>query len=127
MKFEDDLRAALGRVDAPNGFAARVVARARLQALAADKTTGTRRAGPTRRSWMVVLATAASLALATSSGLVFLEQQKRETAERARALAVQALRLASTELQQIHSRVVNRRANPSSDDQPSKQTLEPRQ
>jgi hypothetical protein len=126
MKFEDDLRSALERVDAPHGFAARVVTRARLQVLAEGERRAPPPARPTRRSWMVVLATAASLALATSSGLVFLEQQKRAEAERARTLAMQALRLASAELQQIHSRVVNRRAATPSSERPTQKTAEQR-
>jgi hypothetical protein len=126
MKLEDDLRDALARIEAPEGFAARVVARARLQDLGQDE-------GPTRqpwraatRSWFVVLATAASLTVATSSGLFFLEHQKRADAERARRLALQALRLASAELQQIQSRVVNRRPAPAIGGQPSQNPSEQR-
>lgn len=110
MTIEDDLRTALRRIDAPEGFATRVVARARLQDLEREHRPGPPARGSSARSRLVVLATAASLAMATSSGLFFLEQQKRADAERARSLAMQALRLVSAELQQIQSRVVNRRA-----------------
>lgn len=125
MKLEDDLRAALERIEAPSGFATRVVARARLQRLAVDGRPAPVSQPPTRRSWAVVLAAAASLIVTTSSGLVFLDRQKQADAERARGLAVLALRVASAELQQIQSRIVNRRAasarNERSSQDPSEQ------
>jgi hypothetical protein len=126
MKLEDDLRAALERIEAPSGFATRVVARARLQQLAEDGRSAPSPQPPARRSWAVVLAAAASLIVATSSGLVFLDRQKQADAERARGLAVQALRLASAELQQIQSRVVNRRTAPASGERPSQNPSEQR-
>ena len=126
MKLEDDLRAALARIEAPDGFAARVVARARVQDMERDDGPARPPQPATTRSWLVVLATAASLAVATSSGLLYLGHQKRADAERARRLALQALRLTSAELQQIQSRVVNRQAVPASDSQLPQHPLEPR-
>jgi len=126
MKLEEDLRAALERIEAPSGFATRVVARARLQQLVRDQRPARLPEAPTPRSWAVVLAAAASLVLATSSGLVFLDHQKRADAERAHGLAVQALRVASAELQQIQSRVVNRRGASASDERSSQNPSEQR-
>jgi hypothetical protein len=126
MRFEDDLRAALERIEAPHGFATRVAARARLQQLAGGERPARLAGPPARRSWAVVLAAAASLVVATSSGLVFLDQQKRADAQRARVLAIQALRVASAELQHIQSRVVNRRAMAASDDRSSQNPAESR-
>ena len=126
MKLEDELRTALERIEPPEGFAARVVARARLQDLARSDRPARPSARATGRSWFVVLAAAASLTVATSSGLFFLEQQKRADAERARGLALQALRLASAELRQIQSRVVNRRAGTANGEPPSLERVEQR-
>jgi hypothetical protein len=126
MRFEDDLRTALQRIEAPGGFAMRVVARARLRQVSLDDRPGHALEPPTARSWVVVLATAASLILATSSGLVFLDHQKRADAERARGLALQALRVASVELQQIQSRLVNRYVASASDEQSSQTPSEQR-
>lgn len=126
MKLEDDLRASLERIEAPEGFAVRVVARARLQGMGGSGEPARPSGRATARSRFVVLATAASLTVAASSGLFFLEQQKRADAERARGLALQALRLASAELQQIQSRVVNRRAGTANGEQPSHERVEQR-
>lgn len=126
MTFEDDLRGALERIEAPEGFAARVVARARLQDLAGNGRPARPSGRATTRSRFVVLATAASLTMAVSSGIFFLQQQKRADAERARGLALQALRLASAELQHIQSRVVNRRADTANGGRPSQERVEQR-
>ena len=126
MKLEEDLRAALERIEAPSGFATRVVARARLQQLAVDGRPALVSQPPTGHSWAVALAAAASLIVTTASGLVFLDRQRQADAERARGLAVQALRVATAELQQIQARVVDRGAASASNKRSSQNPSEQR-
>jgi hypothetical protein len=106
MTFEDQLRASLRRREAPEGFASRVAARAAAER--AMSGAPTRRTPARGRPRWVALGMAASLALATASGLVFLERQKETEARRAQAQVIQALRIAEAELAQIRSRVAAR-------------------
>jgi hypothetical protein len=53
----------------------------------------------------VALGLAASMTLATSAGLVFLETQRRAEGERARQQVITALRLTSGELNEIGRRL----------------------
>jgi hypothetical protein len=108
MTFEDQLRDALRRKEPPPGFAARVASLA--ASGGAPHESDGRHATPGRalRSRWVAFGMAASLALATASGLVFLDRQKQAEARRARALAIQALRVTSAELGHIQSRVTAR-------------------
>jgi len=104
MTVEDQLRAALRRKEAPAGFAARVVSRAARER--PDAAPSAPAARP--RSRWVALGMAASLALATGSGLVFLDRQKEAEARHARALVIEALRVTNAELSHIQSRVTAR-------------------
>jgi hypothetical protein len=108
MTVEDQLRAALRRKAPPAGFAARVVSQAAGEPRSRQVSAPTPliRAGSKRPRW-VALGVAASLVLATGSGLVFLDRQKAIEARRARALAIEALRVANTELNHIQSRVTS--------------------
>jgi hypothetical protein len=106
MTFDDELRRALRRVAAPDGFAAHVAARA-MQASGRehDTTVPTTKVTVTSRRVWLVAGLAASLAVVVGGGLGLLEHRRVEEAREARELAVQALRLASVELNQIHTRV----------------------
>ena len=106
MTFEDQLRTSLRRREAPDGFAARVVARAAAErAMSGAPTSRTPALG--RPRW-VALGLAASLTLATAAGLAFLDRQKEAEARRAQGQAIEALRIANAELLEIRSRVTAR-------------------
>jgi hypothetical protein len=104
MNFEDELRYAMRRVDAPDGFATRVVAKAIRQSQAAARTTG--HVPP--QDWWLAAGLAASLVAAVGGGLGLLEHRRAAEARQARDLALQALRLASAQLNEIHARVSTR-------------------
>ncbi len=95
--FERQLRDALRRVDAPPGFAERVVAKAAARERAKHV--------PVRR-WLAV---AASVLLVVSGGVYGehyrREQIRRQQAEAARAQLVVALRITSRQIEKVEERL----------------------
>jgi anti-sigma factor RsiW len=99
--LDASLRGALRPVDPGEQFTARVLAARR--AGAAPRTT---REAP--RRWRVPAALAASLALAAVAGLFVVQQRAQEEAERQRvahAQVIQALQIASAQLDAVHRRL----------------------
>ena len=100
---EDDLRRALRRVDAPDGFAGRVIERAARERAsrnaAADPTTARRRS-------LMSIAAAAMLAIAVLTGLWYRSEQRRIAAgEEAKRHVLVSLRIAGDKLQLARARV----------------------
>ena len=109
MHGEDELRRALRRVEAPAGFAERVLRRAAdagAQAVAPGRTRIRRLLGGPMARW----ATAATLAVAVTGGVWYRAEQRRqaEGAEARRQVLV-GLRIASSKLQLVQLRVNQRR------------------
>ena len=110
MNIEPHLRRALAPVSAPKGFADRVVARAVAgtrpsRSANAPETFGRR----TSRAW---LALAASLAIAATGGVGYLQHARRVEGERARAQVLEALQVTRAVLDAVQRTVSDRQSQP---------------
>jgi hypothetical protein len=96
--FEDsELRRALRRVDAPEGFADRL--RARIE----QSQPGSPR--PTRLAWAGALALAATLIIAAGGAWYRAEEQRRTQGEEAKRQVLVSLNIASNKLRAIQMKV----------------------
>ncbi len=101
---EDDLRRALERRDAPEGFAARVMARLGEP----ERVEAPVHVGLFARPWWRMATVAASLAVLLTGGLMQYEHQRRERmeAEAARDQLLTALQLTAGKLKLTRARIV---------------------
>lgn len=99
--MDDELRRALGRVDPPRGFAARVRARVAAAGPVSPNERGTSAAWA-RAGW----AMAATLAIAVGSGVWFrAQEQRRAQGEEAKRQVLLSLSIASSKLRAIETKV----------------------
>ena len=116
MNVEQELRRALRPADPGPRFTERVVAMAQS---GAGRAVGSAPAGRKvlRRAGWVVAALAASVALATSAGLAYLQYQRWAEARTAHDQLVAALRFVSAEFDEVQRKVAGRDARPAAQEQ----------
>ena len=95
-RFEDELKSALARRDAPAGFADRVMAR----------IPNSRRPERSLRSWMPAAAAVLVAVFGVGSWEYTKSRQERHEAERAKAELIEALELTSSKLQLTRSKLL---------------------
>ena len=108
--FEDsELRRALRRVEAPDGFADRVRTRVEQSELVAPKRRAARALSdggkPTRLAWAGALALAATFIIAAGGAWYRAEEQRRAQGEEAKRQVLVSLNIASNKLRAIQAKV----------------------
>jgi hypothetical protein len=108
MNIEPHLRRALAPVPAPKGFADRVMARVGAEGRPGRFLGRPRALGrPMSRAW---LALAASLAVAATGGVGYLQHARRVEGERAKAQVIEALEVTRAVLDAVQRSVADRPA-----------------
>ena len=107
MNIEPHLRRALAPASPPRGFAERVMARVQVEAANGRYPLAFRRR--VSRAWVAL---AASLALAVTGGVGYLERARRLEGERARTQFIEALQVTRAVLDAVQRSVADREPPP---------------